>query len=251
MLFKPQAPGQSYVVKSDQEFGMDRQNAIAAALRAISSGTAADGATESAANAQKSFIDQVMEQSGLNKDQVSAWIGMNAGTNANWAGYGVNDQWSQFGSQPFNNPENWYNEVPQARDGAYANLAATTAWWDTAAQERKRQQALEQQSYQQMQGGSQLGGIINDAYAQPYANQITGFSDPSATSFTDGGNNPGMPTTTMPWAQPWGTPGFGGPGSGPSVNQYSPTPGQQKPGGLGGLGGWGGPFGQKNPFSPT
>lgn len=93
-------------------------------------------------------------------------------------------------------------------------------------------QARQQQAYQAQQGGSAQGGMLPANYSTPFQGQITG--------------------ATMPMNQPWGSPGFGGPNNGGSIDQYNPGNG-----GLGGLGGmktgssWGGPFGAKNPFAPS
>jgi hypothetical protein len=112
-----------------------------------------------------------------------------------------------------------------------------------AARERQNRQ---QQAYSQQLGSNFAGGIINDSYQTPFGGQITGQSSPF-------GNDPGMPGVTMPWAQPWGTPGYGGATGGQSIGGYSPqgigAQNNQQSGGFGSGSGWGGPFGKSNPWS--
>lgn len=99
-------------------------------------------------------------------------------------------------------------------------------------------QTRQQQAYGQQLGGGFSGGIVNDSYSNPFAGQITGQAS---------GGDPSMPGVTMPLAQPWGTPGFGGSGGG-SIGGYSPSGmGQQQGNNQGG--GWGGPFSNRNPWS--
>lgn len=91
-------------------------------------------------------------------------------------------------------------------------------------------------------GGNYGGGVINDAYSQPFAN-VVGAPDSSWAMASN-------PLAAMPWASAsWNTPSYGGPMSQQSASAYS-TGAAASAGGLGGLGG-AGPWGARNPWSPS
>jgi hypothetical protein len=88
-------------------------------------------------------------------------------------------------------------------------------------------------------GGNYGGGVINDAYSQPFSN-VVGAQDAS-WAMSDN------PLASMPWAtSSWNTPSYGGPQSQQSASSFGT--GATSNGGLGGLGG--GPWGARNPWSP-
>jgi hypothetical protein len=110
-------------------------------------------------------------------------------------------------------------------------------------------QTRQQQAYNQQAGGGFAGGIIDASYPDPFSNQISGQSFGGLGGLGGIPSDPSLPNVSMPWAQPWGTPGFGQPGQGNSVGAYSPTGNQQQNGQQGSQ--WGGVFGAKNPWSPA
>lgn len=110
-------------------------------------------------------------------------------------------------------------------------------------------QTRQQQAYNQQSGGGFAGGIIDASYSDPFSNQISGQSFGGLGGLGGIPSDPSLPNVSMPWAQPWGTPGFGQPGQGNSVGAYSPTGNQQQNGQQGSQ--WGGVFGAKNPWSPA
>ncbi len=110
-------------------------------------------------------------------------------------------------------------------------------------------QTRQQQAYNQQAGGGFAGGIIDASYSDPFSSQISGQSTGGLGGLGGMPTDPSLPSVAMPWAQPWGTPGFGQPGQGNSVGAYSPT-GSQPQGGTQGSQ-WGGVFGAKNPWSPA
>lgn len=82
-------------------------------------------------------------------------------------------------------------------------------------------QNAQQDAYSQFLGGFGTGGVLGSV-------SQAGTRDPS------------QPTASMPWGQPWSTPGFGNPGSLGGLGGYKPS-GQQ---------GWGSVFGGgRNPWS--
>lgn len=104
-------------------------------------------------------------------------------------------------------------------------------------------------AYNQQLGGGFVGGLVDASYNDPFSSQISGNAG-GLGGLGGMPQDPSMPGVAMPWAQPWGTPGFGQPGQGNSegVGSYGPA-GQQSGQQQQGNNGWGGPFGSRNPWS--
>lgn len=119
--------------------------------------------------------------------------------------------------------------------------------WQPAANSINQQNAANSDLYTDAYnkitlGGNYGGGVINDAYSQPFAN-VVGAPDSSWAMASN-------PLAAMPWASAsWNTPSYGGPMSQQSASAYS-TGAAASAGGLGGLGG-AGPWGARNPWSPS
>jgi hypothetical protein len=109
----------------------------------------------------------------------------------------------------------------------------------TLTPEQQQQQASLQNAYNTTQMSGYGGGVINSSYGTPQTGTPFQVNDPSA------------PGASMPWQQPWGQPGYGGPMGGAPTGSYgAPTQGfgqGQMPQGSG----WGGVFSNRNPWASS
>ena len=139
------------------------------------------------------------------------------------------------------------DQVARQNAAAVAALYAEKKKKDAEFDAFKTNETRQQQAFDQQTGGGFTGGLIDASYSDPFSSQISGASTVGGLGGLGGMPvDPSMPNVAMPWAQPWGTPGFGQPGQGSSqgVGSYNPQSGgpQQQSG-------WGGPFGTRNPWS--
>jgi hypothetical protein len=105
-------------------------------------------------------------------------------------------------------------------------------------EEMQRRLSL-QNAYNTTQMSGYQGGVINSAYGTPQTGNPFQVNDPSA------------PGASMPWNQPWGQPGYGGPTGGASTGGFgAPTQGFGQ-GAMPQGSGWGGVFSNKNPWATS
>jgi hypothetical protein len=164
-----------------------------------------------------------------------AWLHETSGFNGN-GGFSTNgDTWTAQDGSTFTGPTNFggspQQEVRTPQPDVFQSYQETP-------EEAQRRAGL-QNAYNTTQMSGYQGGVINSAYATPQTGNPFQVNDPSA------------PGASMPWNQPWGQPGYGGPTGGTSTGGFgAPTQGFGQ-GSMPQGSGWGGVFSQKNPWAAS
>jgi hypothetical protein len=179
---------------------------------------------------------------------INAWSQYNDAMNGRddfMQGDNTFEKWAQ---RTYNAPgfsmQNWLPDLMgQLRQGAAIPQPTSTSTGGFAPQqtsEQAQQQASLQNAYNTQQMGGYTGGVINSAYATPQTGNPFQVNDPSA------------PGVGMPWNQPWGQPGYGGPTGGTPTGGYGGVPTNGFGAGTSPQGsGWGGVFSNKNPWATS
>lgn len=175
--------------------------------------------TRRALNSQDIVDFMNVERNGFNSGGRDAWAAAVGNMPSGTLNQYRNTSTAQFQTGTAGDPAALQAEREKYESGFSSTLAQMNAQRD--------QSAIQQQAYNQQNGGGFAGGILNESYAQPFGSTITGASG-FGTGLMGGAGTTAAPSTGL-------TP-FGAPAA---------PQGQ----GMGTTQGWGGPFSNKNPWS--